>query len=145
MIDPPLLATSYETEALRLGTGMEEKKKMMMPGRFAILFFSLCIVCILAETPAIAQDTKKGFIISQYRPPSTAGENKGAFRSAQQGIVPNVIGMAYPIAKQTLEAAGFEVRTSDAFFNSSQKVVREQSLKPQQMAPIGTSVWLVLN
>jgi hypothetical protein len=117
----------------------------MMPGRFAILFFSLCIVCILAETPAIAQDTKKGFINSQYRPPSTAGENKGAIRSTQQGIVPNVIGMAYPIAKQTLEAAGFEVRTTDAFFNSAQKTVREQSLKPQQMAPIGTAVWLVLN
>jgi hypothetical protein len=35
MIDTPLLATSYEAEALRLGTGMEEKKKMIMPGRFA--------------------------------------------------------------------------------------------------------------
>lgn len=124
---------------------MEEKEKMMMPGRFAILFFALCIVCILAETPVIAQDTKRGPIISQYRTPNTAGENKGAVRSTQQGIVPNVVGMTYPKAKQTLEAAGFEVRTSDAFFNSSQKTVREQSLKPQQMAPIGTSVWLVLN
>jgi hypothetical protein len=44
MIDTPLLATSYEAEALRLETGMEERKKMVMPGRFAILFFSLCIV-----------------------------------------------------------------------------------------------------
>jgi beta-lactam-binding protein with PASTA domain len=124
---------------------MEEKEKMMMPGRFAILFIALCIVCILAETPVIAQDTKRGPIISQYRTPNTAGENKGAIRSTQQGIVPNVVGMTYLIAKQTLEAAGFEVRTSDAFFNSFQKTVREQSLKPQQMAPIGTSVWQVLN
>jgi beta-lactam-binding protein with PASTA domain len=93
----------------------------------------------------IAQDTKRGPIISQYRTPNTSGENKGTVRSTQQGIVPNVVGMTYPKAKQTLEAAGFEARTSDAFFNSSQKTVREQSLKPQQMAPIGTSVWIVLN
>jgi hypothetical protein len=101
MIDTPLLATSYEAEALRLETGMEERKKMMMmPGRFAILFFSLCIVYMLAETPAIAQDTEKGLIISQYRPPNTPGENKGAIRSTQQGIVPNVLGMPYPIANK---------------------------------------------
>jgi hypothetical protein len=130
---------------MRLETGIEERKMMKMTGRFAILFFSLCIVCMLAEAPAIAQDTEKDSIISQYRPPNTAGQNKGANRSTQQGIVPNVLGMSYPIAKQTLEAAGFEVRTNDVFGNLDLKTVREQSPKPQQMVPGGTTIWLVLN
>jgi hypothetical protein len=130
---------------MRLETEIEERKMMKMIGRFVILIFSLCIVCMLAEAPAIAQDTEKDSIISQYRPPNTAGQNKGATRSTQQGIVPNVIGMPYPIAKQTLEAAGFVVRTNDVFGNLDLKTVREQSPKPQDMVPGGTVIWIVLN
>lgn len=118
---------------------------MTMPNRFAILFGLLCLVCMLAGTPTQAQGAEKGSIISQNRPPNTAGENKGAIRSTQQGFVPNVLGMPYPMAKQTLEAAGFEVRTNDVFGNLDLKTVREQSPKPQQMVPGGTTIWLVLN
>ena len=124
---------------------VEVRKMMKMIGRFAILFFSLYIVCMLAGPATMAQDTEKGSIISQYRPPNTSGQNKGAIRSTQQGIVPNVLGMPYPIAKQTLEAAGFEVRTNDVLGNLDLKTVREQFPKPQQMVPGGTTIWLVLN
>jgi hypothetical protein len=40
--------------------------------------------------------------------------------------------MAYPIAKQMLEATGFEVRTNAGFGNLDLKTVQERSPKPQQ-------------
>ena len=59
----------------------------------------------------------------------------------ESGIVPNVVNMSYEQAKQTLEAAGFFMRSGGvSVYYSNSTIAQSQSIAPDTSAPVGTVV-----
>jgi hypothetical protein len=59
----------------------------------------------------------------------------------ESGIVPNVVNMSYEQAKQTLEAAGFFMRSGGvSVYYSNSTIAQSQSIAPDTSAPVGTDM-----
>ncbi|MDM8085453.1 Stk1 family PASTA domain-containing Ser/Thr kinase [Cellulomonas cellasea] len=101
---------------------------------------------VVATAPAFSDTVAKGRVISQSPEGGATGHRGDTVTltvsdGPEPVVVPDVFGLQYEKAKETLEAAGFKVARENVL-GGLFGTVREQSVAKGEMAPKGTTITL---